>query len=119
MANNSPCQHFNIQDWILTFWGTTQPGHPGKLLALMGITTARVSRFAHPEGQNEDKNEERLRKSKEKMMEIWGKMRKVQFLPTRNCEASNAFDRSLTQVIRYWFQIIAHQLPWLRVYLKE
>ena len=43
-------------------------------------------RLAHPEGQNEDKNEESLRKIRKNDWN-WGKMRKVEFLPTRSCEA--------------------------------
>ena len=43
--------------------------------------------LTHPEGQNEDKNEESLRKNKKKITEIWGKMRKVELFPNGNCEA--------------------------------
>ena len=43
-------------------------------------------RLTHPEGQIEDKKEEFLRKNKKK----WWKIRKVQLLPTRGCEAGSA-----------------------------
>ena len=44
-------------------------------------------RLANPESQNEEENENSLRKNKKKMIKIWGKMRKVELLPTRDCEA--------------------------------
>ena len=44
-------------------------------------------RVAHPESQNEEENEKSLRKKYKKMIKIWGKMRKVKLLPTRDCEA--------------------------------
>ena len=43
-------------------------------------------RVAHPESQNEDKNEESLRKNK-KNYENLRKMRKVELLPTWNSDA--------------------------------
>ena len=65
---------------------------PGNLLKLSLLTSgvARAfpdGRVAHSEGQNEEENETSLRKNKKKMIEIWGKMRKVELLPTRDCEA--------------------------------
>ena len=44
-------------------------------------------RLAHPEGQNEEENEESLRKSKKNCSKFEEKMRKVELLPIRDCEA--------------------------------
>ena len=44
-------------------------------------------RLAHPEGQNEEENENSLRKSKKTWSKFEEKMRKVELLPTRDCEA--------------------------------
>ena len=52
-------------------------------LVFLGSAPPR-GRVAHPEGQNEDKNEESLRKNKKK------KMIEVELLPTRDCEAGYA-----------------------------
>ena len=43
-------------------------------------------RVAHPEGQNEEENEQSEEKQ-EKLIAIWGNMRKMELLPTRDCEA--------------------------------
>ena len=43
--------------------------------------------LAHPEGQNKEENEKRLRKSKKNLSKFEEKMRKVELLPTRDCEA--------------------------------
>ena len=51
------------------------------------VARAFLSRqVTHPEGQNEDKNDESLRRNKEKIMEIWAKMRNEERLPTWDCE---------------------------------
>ena len=47
----------------------------------------RGGRVAHPESQNEEENEKSLRKNKKKWSKFGGKMRKVELLPTRDCEA--------------------------------
>ena len=44
-------------------------------------------RLAHPEGQNEEENEKSLRKSKKTWSKLEEKMRKVELLPTWDCEA--------------------------------
>ena len=44
-------------------------------------------RLAHPESQNEEENEKSLREKQEKWSKFAGKMRKVELLPTRDCEA--------------------------------
>ena len=44
-------------------------------------------RLAHPEGQNEEENKLSLRKNKKICSKFEEKMRKVEFLPTRDCEA--------------------------------
>ena len=44
-------------------------------------------RVAHPEGQNEEENEKSLRKSKKNWSKFQEKMRKVELLPTLDCEA--------------------------------
>ena len=46
-------------------------------------------RLPHQEGQNEDKNEERLREKTKKTFKL-RKMRRVELLPTRDCEAGYA-----------------------------
>ena len=46
--------------------------------------------LAHPEGKKLGKFEEKW----EKMVEIWGKIRKMELLPTRDCEAGYAPDVS-------------------------
>ena len=56
----------------------------------MGSGVARAfpgGRLAHPEGQNEEENENSLRKSKKTWSKFEEKMRKVELLPTRDCEA--------------------------------
>ena len=60
------------------------PNHSGVARAFPG------GWVAHPEGQNEDRNEEGLRKNLKQMMEILGKMRKVELLPTRDYEGGYA-----------------------------
>ena len=47
-------------------------------------------RLAQTEGQNVDKNDKSLRKNKKKLMEIWGKIRKVELLSTWDCDAGYA-----------------------------
>ena len=42
---------------------------------------------AHPESQNEEENEKSLRKNKKKWSKFGEKMRKVELLPARDCEA--------------------------------
>ena len=44
-------------------------------------------RLAHPEGQNEEENKQSLRKNKKNYLKFEEKMRKVELLPTRDCEA--------------------------------
>ena len=44
-------------------------------------------RVAHPEGQNEEENKLSLRKNKKNGSKFEEKMRKVELLPTRECEA--------------------------------
>ena len=44
-------------------------------------------RVAQPEGQNEEENEQSLRKNTQKLITTWGKMRKVELLATRDFEA--------------------------------
>ena len=44
-------------------------------------------RLAHPEGQNEEENENSLRKHKKTWSKFEEKIRKVELLPTRDCEA--------------------------------
>ena len=44
-------------------------------------------RLAQPEGQNEEENENSLRKHKKTWSKFEEKMRKVELLPTRDCEA--------------------------------
>ena len=44
-------------------------------------------RLAHPEGQNEEENKLSLRKNKKICLKFEEKMRKVELLPTRDCEA--------------------------------
>ena len=44
-------------------------------------------RVAHPESQNEEENELSLRKNKTNWSKFEEKMRKVELLPTRDCEA--------------------------------
>ena len=52
-----------------------------------GVTRAFPGgRLAHPESQNEEENEKFVEKW-EKMIKFGEKMRKVELLPTRNCEA--------------------------------
>ena len=56
----------------------------------MGSGVARAfpgGRLAQPEGQNEEENEKSLRKNKKKWSKFEEKMRKVELLPTRDCEA--------------------------------
>ena len=53
-------------------------------------------RGAHPESQNEEENVKSLRKNKKKWSKFGEKMRKVERLPTRDCEASYAL---------VWFQV--------------
>ena len=43
--------------------------------------------LAHPEGKNVEENDQSLRKNIKKSIAIWAKMRKVELLPTRDCEA--------------------------------
>ena len=45
-------------------------------------------RVAHLESQNEEENEKSLRKNKKKLSKFGGKIRKVELLPTQDCEAS-------------------------------
>ena len=61
--------------------------------------------LAHPEGQNEEENEKSLRISQKIWSKLEEKMRKVELLPTRNCEAghgpalvSDENPRSLLQI---------------------
>ena len=44
-------------------------------------------RVAHQESQNEEENEKSLRKNKKKLSKFGEKIRKVELLPTRDCEA--------------------------------
>ena len=44
-------------------------------------------RLAHPESQNEEENEKNLRRSKKIDQNLRKKMRKVELLPTQDCEA--------------------------------
>ena len=44
-------------------------------------------RLAHPEGQNEEENKKSLRKNKKNWSKFEERMRKVELLPTRDCEA--------------------------------
>ena len=44
-------------------------------------------RFAHPEDQNEEENEKNLSKIKKKLSKFEERVRKVELLPTRDCEA--------------------------------
>ena len=44
-------------------------------------------RVAHPEGQIEEENEKSLRKNKKNWSKFEERMRKVELLPTRDCEA--------------------------------
>ena len=53
-----------------------------------GVAKAFPSgRLAHPEGQNEEENEKRLRKNNKNLSKFEEKMRKVKLLPIRDCEA--------------------------------
>ena len=57
---------------------------------LLGSGVARAfsgGRFAHPEGKNEEENEKKLRKIKKNRSKFEERMRKVEVLPTRDCEA--------------------------------
>ena len=59
----------------------------------MAFGTSGVARafpggqLAHPEGQNEEENEKSLRKSQKTWSKLEEKIRKVELLPTRDCEA--------------------------------
>ena len=44
-------------------------------------------RVAHPEGQNEEETKSSLRKNKKNWSKFEEKIRKVELLPTRDCEA--------------------------------
>ena len=44
-------------------------------------------RLAHPEGQNEEENKKSLRKNEKHWLKFEEKMRKVELLPTWDCEA--------------------------------
>ena len=56
-------------------------------------------RVAHPEGQNEEENKSSLRKNLSKFED---KMRKVELLPTRDCEAG--YGPMIRNPVRHDFQ---------------
>ena len=57
-------------------------------LACSGVARAFPGgRVAHPEGQNEEENERSLRKRKKNWSKFEETVRKVELLPTRDCEA--------------------------------
>ena len=71
----------------------TDPGLYPPLLHFLFPLSSSVARafpggrVAHPESQNEEENEESLRKNEKKWSKFGEKMRKVELLPTRDCEA--------------------------------
>ena len=70
-----------IGSWWLEIW-------PHEYLISSGVARAFPGgRVAHPESQNEEENEKSLRKNKKKWSKFGEKMRKVELLPTRDCEA--------------------------------
>ena len=62
------------------------------LKTFMSVRSGVASEFpggwiAHLEGQNEEENENSLRKICKNLLKFWWKMRKVEILPTGDCEA--------------------------------
>ena len=58
------------------------------LLLTSGVAKAFLGgRVAHPEGQNEEETKSSLRKNKKNWSKFEEKIRKVELLPTRDCEA--------------------------------
>ena len=67
-------------------WPRTKGKYSGD--ACSGVARAFPGgRLAHPEGQNEEENKKSLRNNKKKWSKFEEKMRKVEVLPTRDCEA--------------------------------
>ena len=64
-------------------------------------------RLAHPEGQNEEENEKHLRKSKKNWSKFEEKMRKVEFLPIRDCEADYSPANNSLRFLSMWFDKFA------------
>ena len=63
-------------------------------ISASGVARAFLGgRLAHPEGQNEEENKLSLRKNLSQFEE---KMRKVELLPTQDCEAGYGPDLSVT-----------------------
>ena len=57
-------------------------------------------RVAHPEGQNEEENKKSVRKNKKNWSKFEERMRKVELLPTRDCEAGYGPDVNITELSR-------------------
>ena len=79
IAGNRICKH-EVKPWKINVYGAREPTK---------ILTSGVARAfpAHPEYQNEEENKSSLRKNKKNSSKFEEKMRKVEPLPTRNCEA--------------------------------
>ena len=76
-------------DCVVTVYNCRQSGD----WAANGSVVSSVARafpggrVAHLEDQNEEKNENMLRKNESNWLKFWGKMRKEEILPTRDSEA--------------------------------
>ena len=69
--------------WILHL----NKGQPSYLIRSGVARAFPGGQLAHPEGQNEEENEKSLRKSQKTWSKLEEKMRKVELLPTGDCEA--------------------------------
>ena len=63
---------------------------------------------AHLEGQTEEKDEEKL----EKIIEIWGKMRKVELFPTQDCEAGYTLEYGALCIPRGIYSRLVFMIIW-------
>ena len=69
-----------------------------------GVARALPGRWvAHPESQNEEENEKSVRKSKKQWSKFGEKMRKVELLPTRDCEAG--YSPAVTLCDTFWLNL--------------
>ena len=80
------------------------------------ISVARAfpgGQLAHPEGQNEEENEQSLKKNKKKCSRSEEKM-KVELLPTRDCEAGYGPDSTIffSNVMEIWASHMKAYFPY-------
>ena len=115
MNKTTPAQsglhkQINMQCWIC--YSETECWRYGKTNS--GVArTFPGGRVAHPESQNEEENKYSLRKNKKNWPKFEEKIRKVELLPTRACEAGYDPENKESEKTRFSIQAIHLTLPFL------